>query len=433
MEGPTRDDYTSMARVSVPRSPIEDADPDRTADAPAVVARQAIYDSRLRHVAYELLFRPMSDADVQLGDADAATAQVLLTAFSDVGLDNLVGKHRAFVNVPYAFLTAGLCRTLPTHRVVLEILESVQVDRDVVEVARGLVVEGHTLALDDFVFLDGMEELVELATIVKLDVLALSPRELGRQIELLRPYGVTLLAEKIEAAERIAELREMGFEYFQGFGLQRPTTVHARATGVNKAVLVQILSGLHDPKVSAADLVDVVGRDPSIAYALLRILNSAHLSLERKVTSLHQALVLLGIDGLRNWTTMMVMSRLASDSQEAFSGALIRAKMCELCASSSAGAEPAVAFTAGILSALPGILGRTLPDVVEELSLAPELRTALLDHEGPVGRVLGWVLGYEAQDRDRLLELGAPQLIAHAFIEAVQWSTELAAGLSRAR
>ena len=342
-----------------------------TVDAPAVVARQAIYDSRLRHVAYELLFRPMSDADVQLGDADAATAQVLLTAFSDVGLDNLVGKHRAFVNVPYAFLTAGLCRTLPTHRVVLEILESVQVDRDVVEVARGLVAEGHTIALDDFVFLDGMEELVELATIVKLDVLALSPRELGRQIELLRPYGVTLLAEKIEAAERIGELREMGFEYFQGFALQRPTTVHARATGVNKAVLVQILSGLHDPKVSAADLVDIVGRDPSIAYALLRILNSAHLSLERKVTSLHQALVLLGIDGLRNWTTMMVMSRLASDSQEAFSGALIRAKMCELCASSSAGAEPAVAFTAGILSALPGILGRTLPDVVEELALAP--------------------------------------------------------------
>src|SRR5664279_1519218 len=92
-------------------------------EVPAVVARQAIYDSRLRPVAYELLFRPMSDAGVQLRDADAATAQVLLTAFSDVGLDNLVGAHRAFVNVPYAFLTDGLCRALPTQRVVLEILE----------------------------------------------------------------------------------------------------------------------------------------------------------------------------------------------------------------------------------------------------------------------------------------------------------------------
>lgn len=143
--------------------------------------------------------------------------------------------------------------------------------------------------------------------------------------------------------------------------------MHARATGVNKVVLVKILSGLHDPSVTAADLVETVGRDPSIVYALLRILNSAHLSLERKVTSLHQALVLLGVDGLRNWTTMMVMSRLASDSQEAFSGALIRAKMCELCATNKPGAESTVAFTAGLLSALPDILGRPLPDVVAEL------------------------------------------------------------------
>jgi EAL and modified HD-GYP domain-containing signal transduction protein len=421
-----------MARRTSPRSSIVEAELSRATEAPAVVARQAIYDSRLRHVAYELLFRPMSNAGVQLGDADAATAQVLLTAFSDVGLDNLVGAHRAFVNVPYAFLTAGLCRTLPTDRVVLEILESVQVDRDVVEVARGLVAAGHTLALDDFVFLDGMEPLVELADIVKLDVLALSARELAHQIELLHPYGVTLLAEKIEAAERIGELREMGFEYFQGFALQRPTTVHARATGVNKAVLVQILSALHDPRVSAADLVEVVGRDPSIAYALLRILNSAHLSLERKVTSLHQALVLLGIDGLRNWTTMMIMSRLASDSPESLSSSLVRAKMCELCAVSSPGAELTVAFTAGLLSALPAILDKSLADVVEELALSPELRVALLDGDGPVGHVLGWVLAYEAEDREWLARLGAPPLIAHAFIEAVQWSTELASGLARA-
>jgi EAL and modified HD-GYP domain-containing signal transduction protein len=225
----------------------------------------------------------------------------------------------------------------------------------------------------------------------------------------------------------------MGFEYFQGFALQRPTTVHARATGVNKVVLVQILSGLHDPSVTAADLVETVGRDPSIVYALLRILNSAHVSLERKVTSLHQALVLLGVDGLRNWTTMMVMSRLAADSQEAFSGTLIRAKMCELCATNKRGAESTVAFTAGLLSALPNILGRPLPDVVAELGLAPELRVALLDGQGPVGQVLGWVLGYEAQDREQLARLGAPPLMAHAFIDAVQWSTELASGFSRSR
>ncbi len=423
-----------MARVGVRGGVTGPAPNVRTAPAPApaVVARQGIYDASLRLVAYELLFRPASDAGVQLSDPDAATAQVLVTSFSDVGLDALVGAHRAFVNVPYAFLTSGYCRTLPTDRVVLEILEDVQVDRHVIDVARGLVADGHTLALDDFVFRDGIEPLIELADIVKLDVLALSPAELARHVELLRPHGVTLLAEKVEAGEQLDGLRAMGFELFQGFALQKPTTVRASATSVNKSVLLQILAAVHEPEVTAADLVDTVSRDPSIAYALLRILNSAHLSLPSAVTSLHQALVLLGIDGLRNWTTMMVMSRLAPDSHEALSDALVRAKMCELCAPEN-GASPTVAFTAGLLSALPRTLDRPLAEIVEQLALAPGLRSALLDHHGREGRVLAWVLTYEAENQRRLAELGAPATIANTFVQAVEWSTTLTGALARTR
>ena len=129
---------------------------------------------------------------------------------------------------------------------------------------------------------------------------------------------------------------------------------------------------------------------------------------------------------------MMVMSRLASDSREALSSALVRAKMCEICASSSTGAQAAVAFTAGLLSARPGILDRALPELVNELALSSELRSALLDGIGPVGRVLEWVLGYEEQDQGRLAALGAPLLIANAYIEAVRWSTELETNLARA-
>jgi EAL and modified HD-GYP domain-containing signal transduction protein len=406
--------------------------PGAGAVAPAVIARQGIYDASLRLVAYELLFRPNSAGGVQLSDADAATAQVLLTAFSDVGLDALVGPHRAFVNVPYAFLTDGYCATLPTDRVVLEILETVDVDEHVLDVAQRLVAQGHTLALDDFEFRPGLEPLVELAEIVKLDVLALGDEGVERHVELLRPFGVTLLAEKVEDGEQIKPLRAMGFKYFQGYALQRPTTVRAqKASEANRAVLVQILAELSEPDVSAQDLVDTVSRDPQVAYALLRILNSAHLSLANRVTSIHQALVLLGIDGLRNWTTMMVMSRLASGSEEAISNALIRAKMCELCAAPT-GAKPAIAFTAGLLSTLPAALGRPMTEIVEQLGLGDELRSALVDLAGPVGEVLAWTLAYEARDQEELARRQAMPAIANAFIDAVKWSADLTTTLARA-
>ena len=416
-----------MAQVNVPRDgagpPVARERADRV--VPAVVARQGIYDARLRLVAYELLFRPMSDTDVQLCDGDAATAQVLLTAFTDVGLDKLVGPHRAFVNVPYAFLTDGFCQTLPTDRVVLEILEDVHVDRHVIKTAETLVAAGHTLALDDFTFRDGIEPLVELADIVKLDVLALTPTELDDHVERLRPYGVTLLAEKIEAARPDPSLRDMGFEYFQGFALQRPTTVQAASNSANRSVLLQIVAAVNRPNIGPTDLVDTIACDPSIVYALLRVLNSAHVSLAHGISSLQEALVLLGIDGIRNWTLMMVMSRLAGESHETIANTLIRAKMCQLCAPTAGPADPAVAFTAGLLSTLPAILDRPLPDVVSELGLTPELHAALIDHQGPVGQILQWVLAYETQDQHQLADTGAPLMIANAFIEAAQWSNQL--------
>ncbi len=412
-----------MAREISPPSDVAVAERDALT-VPAVLARQGIYDVRSHLVAYELLFRPASDGGVQLSDGDAATARVLVTAFSDVGLDTLVGSLRAFVNVPYVFLTSGYCETLPPGRVVLEILEDVEIDHRVLDVARSLVAAGHTLALDDFVFRDGVEPLIELASIVKLDVLALTPHELADHVERLRHFDVELLAEKVESVEQLAPFREMGFVYFQGFALQRPVVVRARTNGANSAVLTEILSAVHRPDATAAELVETVSRDPSIAYSLLRILNSAHLSLVNPVTSLRQALVLLGLDGLRNWATMMVMSRLASGNREGLSNALIRAKMCELCAA-GADVDRAVAFTAGLLSALPDTLDQSLAEIVEQLGLGPELRRALLDLDGPTGRVLAWVLAYEHGDADGLARLQAPPMIAASFVGAVEWSTGL--------
>jgi EAL and modified HD-GYP domain-containing signal transduction protein len=389
-----------------------------------VVARQAIYDAHFRLVAYELLFRRASAGDDEPFDGDVATSRVLTTAFVDIGVDQLVGDLRAFVNVPYQFLADGFCSSLPTDRVVLEILEDVVVDDRVVEVARRLVDEGHTLALDDFVFRDGTEPLLELARIVKLDVLALDADELARQVELVRPYSVKLLAEKVESRDQLPGLLEMGFEYFQGYALQRPTLVRGAHASANRLVLLQLLADLHDPGVEFSKTVDTVARDPSIAYAVLRIINSAHLSLATHVSSLHQALVLLGVDGLRNWTTMMVMSRLAGGSSECVSTGLVRAKMCEISAQ-RLGADAAASFTAGLLSALPDVLGQPLPEIVEQLALGDELSDALLNGGGSIGRVLECTLAYELDDPGRLAELGAPPAMADAFFEAVRWSTDL--------
>jgi len=400
--------------------------------AQAIVARQGIYDTRASLFAYELLFRPATPSGVQLSDADAATAQVLMSAFTDIGLAQLVAGHVAFINVPYTFLAAGYCETLPTDHVVLEILEDVQIDRAFLDRARDLVRNGHTLSLDDFVYRPELEPLIELTKYIKLDVLALSQQQLIEQVELLQRFDVTLVAEKVESLNDLEHLRNLGIEFFQGYALARPAVVRARTTNANRAVLLELLCELQDPHSEVSELVDTVGRDPEIAYALLRILNSAYLSLTNPINSLHQALIMLGTDGLRNWATMMIMTRLAPNSPELTSGALIRAKMCELCARRTSAADPTIAFSAGLLSYLPDLVDKTMPNIARQLQLGPELTAALVNHQGSAGHILDCVLAYEHQDQHHLATNAAPPEMIKSFLDAARWSTSTMSALTTA-
>lgn len=388
---------------------------------PTVVARQAIYGSDLTVVAYELLFRTLQPTGERPTDQDAATAEVLMAAFTDIGLDDLVGDHRAFVNIPRGILVDGFCRTLPKERVVLEILEDVEVDDEVVAAVQALAADGFTIALDDFEFTPRMRPLVEAATIIKLDMLALTDDRLELTLARLRPFKVKLLAEKVEDASRIDALRAMGFELFQGYALDRPAVVRSARTSSNRIVLLQVVAELYRPETEFDDLVEIISRDPMLVYALLRIVNSASFAQRSRVESMRQALVLLGMDGLRNWATIILMTRLNDGSPAVMMRVLVRAKMCER-AGRILGLSGASAFTVGLLSALPDVIGEPLAQILERISLEPAVERALLDREGAYGDLLTAVLAYEESDDEVLLQTKASSVLAPAFLESVAWA-----------
>lgn len=410
---------------------------DRTAEnrpaAPiTVVARQGIYDGRGRVVAHELLFRTIGATSADVTDADAATAEVLISAFTDIGLDELVGDHLAFVNVPHRFLVEGMCHILPPDRVVLEILEDVPVDEEVVGAVTDLVDAGYTVALDDFEFRSEMAPLVELAHIIKVDLLALSDDELETTLARLddcdRADGagrLRLLAEKVEERERLPQLTAAGFELFQGYALERPETVR----GGQRTVMMEVLSELHRPDRDIGEVVEAISHDPSLAYALLRIVNSAATSRGTRISSLRHAVVMLGIDAVRNWATLLLMTRVSGGSVEAITPTLVRAKLTERIAEAW-GVSGAVGFTLGMLASLPDVVGETLPTIVAGLSLEAEVERALLDHGGPYGRILACAAAYEAGDRQALTDLGAPASLADAALAGLVWARQVTTTLA---
>ncbi len=398
------------------------------------VGRQPIYDRDLQLFAYELLFRSGRDNRATVSNGDQATSQVMINAFLDFGLDLLVGNAYAFINLTRGFLVGDRPLPFPPERVVLEVLEDIEPDSRVVEAVRSLVAKGYTIALDDFVYRPEYRPLIELTHIIKIDLMALAPERWAEQVSLIRNDNpqVKLLAEKVETQEEFERCQALGFDYFQGYFLCRPTLVAGSgAQPSNRLVLVNLLAKLRDPQASFDDIESLIVRDPPLTYRLLRYINSAAVGLRQPVESVHRALMLIGVETIRSWATLILLARMEDKPLGLIETALVRAKMCEMVAIARKLPGKEQYFTVGLFSLLDALLDRPLPELLNSIPLAEEVRAALLEEQGPLGEVLGEVLDYEAGRWEALLASSLPpQILRVAFMEAVAWAQGSAALLS---
>jgi len=391
--------------------------------AQAYIGRQPIFDRDNRVFAYELLWRGGVEADqAHFPDGDLATTQVMLNALTDIGLDRLVGKHRAFINLTRRFLLGEQPLPEMTERVVLEILEDIEPDAEVIAAVRRLANLGYCIALDDFLYRPELEPPIELADIVKIDLLALDEATLRDHVARLRRHPVKLLAEKVENAEQHALCLALGFDFFQGYYYARPNVVEGRRLPANQMALLQLLAALQDPELGDAELEERISQDVGLAFRLLRYIHSARFGLTREIDSIHQAVTLLGRRILSQITSLLAMSGLGSKPPELMMTALIRAHMARRL---SGDQDPDTCYTAGLFSVLDALLDRPMVELVADLPLSAELASALRDHSGPVGEVLATVIAYDEADWDRVNASGIDsQTLRSAYLDAIDEAGE---------
>lgn len=358
----------------------------------ALVGRQPIFDRERRLVAYELLYRSADPGQVE---ATAATAQVLVNTFLEIGLDAIVGPHRAFLNFDTQLLCDDTTLALPPDRVTIEILESVSIDARLIAAVERLVARGYQIALDDFVYQPCWEPLIRLASFVKLDVLVLPPDQLARHIEFLRGRGLRLLAEKVETQEQYAQLHAMGFDLFQGFFFAKPQIMRGRKPPSNRLNLMRVLSALQDPDVQTYDLEPLLSADAGLSFRLLRYLRSPAFGLSRPIESLRTAIAYFGLVPLKRWVSLIALSDLDDASPELLKLGLVRARLCELLAESHGVDVMQQSFTVGLLSVLDALLGRSMADIVAELPLPDPITQALLARSGLLGAILNCTIACE--------------------------------------
>lgn len=402
------------------------------------LARQPIVDAHGELVAFELLFRATDHNAANVDDDYYATSAVVASVFTEIGLDQAIGRGDGYINVDTEFLFSDLVEALPPDRIVLELLESVIADEATIERCQQLRGMGYRIVLDEFVgnFSD-FDHLLPSIDAVKIDFKKIDALLVPTIVKLLRRHSVRLIASKVETPEQFAQAKALGIDLFQGFHFARPQVLTTRAARPDKLALLRLL-GLALDEADTADIEREFKRHPHLSVNLLRLVNSAAMGRKQSVTSLRHALVLLGRRQLGIWLQLLLYT---ADRGERKQGspllqlAAVRGKLMELLAERQSGTHGAfkeLAFITGILSLMDVLLGMSHQDILAELNLPPPVTAALLRHEGEIGVLLSLTEQLEQGDSSAVTAslrrqdgVDASQLI-DLQLAAFQWANEVA-------
>jgi EAL and modified HD-GYP domain-containing signal transduction protein len=362
------------------------------------IGRQPIMDRSLKVVGYELLYRSGDQNHASFQDGNVATARVIANAFLEIGLDKLIGDKLAFINLPRNFIVGDVDLPLKQDQLILEVLEDVELDEEVLAALANLAAKGYRLAMDDVVNADDIEPVLAIVDIVKIDLMSVDREKLPGQVVRLKHHKVKLLAEKVENQKELDWCMELGFDLFQGYFLGKPVLIREKHLATSTAVVIQILAEISSAEADVQKLETLMMQDVSLSFKILRLINSAAFGLTNEVISLKQGLGILGFRKLRVMLGYLLLDQADNKPQELMVMALVRGKMAELLAERVGIEDSGAGYTAGFFSVLEALMDVPFSEILEQVNLGSEIKSALLQRSGQLGEILGCVLAYENAD-----------------------------------
>lgn len=396
-----------------------------------VAGRQSIHDRHLSVVGYELRF---TTPDGDRPDAGAAsgyemTSQVVFGALN-IGLDRLVGDKRIFCHADRPLLVGSVPLTILPERTVIEVPESIGIDAAVLAGCRRLVAQGFTIAMDGFPWAVGSERMLEIASIVTVDVQSVTGPDLIDAAERARLFGADLLAENIESAEELEQVRALGFDLFRGFALQQPTLESSRAVGAGVITRLRLAATLLSQTLDFDEVEAVLRSEPGLSFQVIQLASlGRHGQTRREIRSLREALVHAGAWRIQGWLALLLARPAAGVADDAVTTAVTRARACELLAP-QVGASAQIGFAAGMVSSFERLLQIPRDELSSSLPLSEELRQAAFGDQSPLGQVVCDVSDHQSgRGYPRMLSGLTQADLDVALAAAFAWALEAGAEL----
>ncbi|MCC3648080.1 HDOD domain-containing protein [Cytobacillus oceanisediminis] len=402
------------------------------------VARQPIFNSKEEVFAYELLYRNNQVNAFPAIDEDQATAEVIINSFLNIGIDQLSEGKPCFINFTEKLLKLRVPAYFRPREIVVEILETVKPSAELVRICKDLKELGYQIALDDYVINETnpfARQLLKYADIIKVDFLN-TPKEMREKIELLvSQLRIKTVAEKVETREEYEEAKSKGYDYFQGYFFEKPVIMSTHDVPAYFQSYYEMIQNLSKEEPSLDRIAELIERDISLSYKLLRLINSPAYRPKQKINSIRQAIVLLGLIELEKWIYVLaVRENIVHHSQmaeETIRLSMRRAKMCEEIGRLQIGKSVSSSyFMTGMFSLMDSLLNIPMKQILDELPLQDDICEALRGENNHLKVILDLAVAVEKAQWSRISEMCEKlnvdeKTIFKIYSEALAWSSQL--------
>ncbi|WP_428910230.1 EAL and HDOD domain-containing protein [Niallia sp. Krafla_26] len=404
----------------------------------AFVARQPIYTKTKEIVAYELLYRKNSENQFPNINGEVATTDVIINSYINIGIEELSSGKLCFINFTEKLLKMGLPTYFQSDEIVVEILESVEMGPDLLEICKDLKSKGYKIALDDFVLEEKNSyalQIIKYADIIKVDFRK-TPKKIRLIIqEIARRLNTKLLAEKVETSTEFEWAIHNGYDFFQGYYFSKPDIITTQDVPDYFHNYITIIEHLNNQEPDITYISRLIEQDLSLSYKLLKLINSPAYRGKSKITSIKQAIVRLGFNELKK--LLYILSIRGSHfqkndwSKEMINNSLTRAKTCEhIALHRNKRSEAPSYFLTGMFSLMDTILGMKMEKVIEIMPLHQDICNALIGIPNEMKLSLDLSLSIENGNWENLTVLTQKMGIDESDIlqyynNAFKWSNQL--------
>lgn len=406
------------------------------------VCRQPILNREERIAGYEFLLHQ------SLQDRLSGKVPTLRRAYDDALIRNLasfqvgslLGFRLAFVGLSSQSFDNPQLATLPCENTVLTIdaqdegLEAIEVLRQRIENARQ---QGFRIGYREHPGAPN-PAIIPLCDFVLIATPALNGLEIAdwvRQVRRLETTGpLALIATDIESSDDLYVCFRAGFDFFHGPFVSCRDNWHPPRGTIDRTHIAHVLSQLRRGDENSA-LAASVRQDPVITYKLLRYINSPLNALSNKITTIEQALLLLGRERFYRWLSLLLfdvqkagyLDRMLTEQ------ALVRANLMERLGIQLRKPEiaPDMLFLTGLFSLLEKLMSRPMPEILASVAMPQAVCDALLEGSGPLAPFLKLSIACENGQPEEIadcaqacgLDIGS---VNQASLAALLWAAEIA-------